>query len=123
MKSKSNHVDLSKLFEGLQKEMLVKLETKKGVSHPTTKGDASELNWINVLKKYLPTRYHVDKGHILDSNGNLSEQIDVVIYDRHYSPFLFNEDGVLYFLAESVYAVFEVKPKLDKTMIEYAGKK
>jgi hypothetical protein len=50
-------------------------------------------------------------------------KLDLVIYDRQYSPLLFNQDGALYVPAESVYAVLEVKPELDKGTVEYAGKK
>ena len=99
------------------------ITARDGISHPTTLGDTSEVNWIEMFQNYIPTRYTVDKGHVLDSQGNISDQIDVVIYDRHYSPFFFNEGGAKYFPAESVYAVLEVKQELDKENINYAGKK
>jgi len=47
----------------------------------------------------------------------------VVIYDRHYSPFLLNQDGARYVSAESVYAVFEVKQELNATYLQSAMKK
>jgi hypothetical protein len=33
----------------------------------------------------------------------LREQVDIVIYDRQYSPFLFNQNGAKCVAAESVY--------------------
>lgn len=124
MKNKANKVDLQKIFINLQKQMATKLSAnRKLIMHPGTKGDTSELNWIKMLDTYLPKRYKVDKAFMLDSDGNLSDQIDLVIYDRQYSPFLFNQDGALYIPAESVYAVFEVKQTLNKDMILYAGEK
>ncbi len=54
---------------------------------------------------------------------NLSDQIDLVIYDQHYTPFVFTQNGIHYIPAEGVYAVFEVKPELNKGYIEYAGDK
>ena len=120
----SNSVNLTRLFSGLQNEMHSSLSTiRDGISHGTTVGNASELNWINMFRKYLPTRYSVDSGHVLDSQGHQSDQIDIVIYDRHYSPFFFNKNNIKYFPAESVYAVLEVKQDLTKKNIEYAGKK
>lgn len=108
----------------LQEQMISKLCTAgTSICHPTTKGDASELNWIQMLCKYLPERYQVNKAFVLDCEGTLSDQIDLVVYDRHYSPFLFNQDNAIYIPSESVYAVFEVKPKLSKGVIEYAGRK
>jgi hypothetical protein len=93
------------------------------LTHPVAKGDASEQEWINMLSSYLPSRYQADKAFIIDCDGNVSEQIDIVIYDRHYSPFILKQNTSTYIPAESVYAVIEVKPTLDITNIKYASKK
>jgi hypothetical protein len=117
-------VDLKQIFMKLQNQMIAQLSTNREIiTQPGTKGDASELNWIEMLNTYLPERYKVDKAFVLDSGGDLSEQIDIVIYDRQYSPFLFHQDGAIYIPAESVYAVFEVKQTISKEKIEYAGNK
>jgi len=76
-----------------------------------------------MLRDYLPKRYCAEKAFVVDSTGRLSQQIDVVIFDQQYSPFLFNQDGTLYVPAESVYAVFEVKPALTKHVLKYAAAK
>lgn len=117
-------INLKELFYDLQKQMISKhMTNRRGIGHPGTKGDASELNWIEWLKTYLPKRYCVDKAFVIDCNGNISDQIDIVIYDQQYSPFVFNQDGAIYIPAESVYAVFEVKQELNKSHVDYAGKK
>ncbi|MFW6028737.1 MAG: DUF6602 domain-containing protein [Halanaerobiales bacterium] len=117
-------INLRNLFIRLQDQMACRLSTDREVIlHPGTKGDASELNWIKWLRKYLPKRYTVDKAFIIDCENNISDQIDLVIYDQQYSPFVFNQDSAKYIPAESVYAVFEVKQTLNKSFIEYAGKK
>jgi len=119
-----NKIDLKKIFLDLQNQMITKLTTNREcISHPETKGSASELNWIEMLNSYLPERYQVEKGFIIDSRGCISNQIDIIIFDRQYSPLLFNQNGAFFIPAESVYAVFEVKQDLNKTSIEYAGKK
>jgi hypothetical protein len=129
MKSKAKHatqqkVNLREIFLGLQKQMLEELATaKKVLKHPVAKGDAGELRWLSMLQEYLPERYCATKAFIIDSRGVLSQQIDVVIYDRHYSPFLFNQGGTKYVPAESVYAVFEVRPILSIANIRYAAAK
>ena len=115
---------LKTIFIGLQEQMRSRLSTNSGVlHHAPTKGDASELNWIAWLTEYLPKRYQVDKAFVIDSADNISDQLDLVIYDRQYSPFVFNQDGAKYIPAESVYAVFEVKQELNKVNLEYAGQK
>lgn len=63
----------------------------------------------------------VDKATIIDSAGNQSEQIDLVIYDAQYSYLVFTQGNRKLIPAESVYAVFEVKQELNKAYIEYAG--
>ena len=83
---------------------------------------AKEQHWIEFLRTYLPDRYKVDKAIVIDSTGNVSEQMDVVIYDAIYTPFIFKQDGFMYIPAESVYAVFEVKQDV-KGYIEYAAQK
>lgn len=117
-------VDLKSLFMGLQKTMAEELKTlRRNVTHPGSKGEACEQCWITLLKKYLPKRYSVEKAFVVDSKGNRSEEIDIVIFDQQYSPFLFHSNGALFVPAESVYAVLEAKQKIDKGMIEYAAKK
>lgn len=117
-----NKINLKDLFSNLQNELLSKLNVGKSMPHPTTKGDNTELNWLGVLKS-LPSRYEVNKGFVVDGDGNLSEQIDAIIYDRYYSPLILYRDSVLYVPAESVYAILEVRQSLSKENIEYAGEK
>lgn len=119
-----NTIDLHDLFLSLQQQLVAKLVTnRRNIKHSGTKGDATELCWLEMLNSYLPQRYHTAKAFVLDSKGQVSDQIDIVIFDRQYSPFLFNQDNALYVPAESVYAAIEVKQDIDKTVIEYAGNK
>jgi hypothetical protein len=60
---------------------------------------------------------------VIDHEGRQSDQLDIVIYDRQYSPFIFRQDSAIFIPAESVYAVIEVKQELDKGMLEYAAEK
>ncbi|MGA2204602.1 MAG: DUF6602 domain-containing protein [Halobacteriota archaeon] len=122
--STTKTIDLHKVFLHLQQQMITALSTDREViQHPTTKGTATELHWLKMLGDYLPKRYCADNAFVLDCEGHLSEQVDVVIYDRQYSPFLFNQDGAKYVPAESVYAVLEVKPELDGANVAYAAGK
>lgn len=117
-------MNLREIFLAVQKQLLATLEGNRDVvQHPGTKGDASELEWKETLGKNLPLRYQVSKAFVMDSLGNLSQQIDLVIHDRQYSPLLLNQQGAMYVPAESVYAVLEVKQDLNKGNLEYAGQK
>lgn len=115
---------LSQLLAGLHDDIQQRLETvRKSFSHPGTKGDASEQVWLKLFESYLPRRYQASTAHIVDSKGAFSEQIDVVIFDRQYSPFIFNYEGQTIIPAESVYAVFEAKQTSNAALIRYAKKK
>jgi len=92
--------------------------------HPTSKGDNSELSWIGFFEGFLPSRYRIAKGFVFDSRGGCSEQIDVIVYDGFHSPLISKtSNGEVYVTAESVYAVFEVKPEFDKANLKYADDK
>jgi hypothetical protein len=116
-------IELRNLFIGLQEQMLSSLKVNRGfISHAGSMGDATEQHWIEFLRTYLPDRYKVDKAIVIDAEGTVSKQIDVVIYDGMYTPFIFNQDGFKYIPAESVYAVFEVKQDINGN-IEYAAER
>ncbi len=113
-------IKLVDLFEGLQNQMISQLNTNREfITHPGSIGDSLENAWIEWLKKYLPSRYSIDKAIVIDSEGSTSHQIDIVIYDNLYTPFIFTQNGFHYIPAEGVYAVFEVKPDISGN-IEYA---
>jgi len=115
---------LSELLAGLHDDIQQKLATaRKAFGHPGTKGDASEQVWLEMLKTYLPQRYQVTTAHVVDSDGAFSQQIDVVIFDRQYSPFIFQYQGQTIVPAESVYAVFEAKQSINAERVGYAQKK
>jgi hypothetical protein len=119
-----NDINPRTLFLELQKQLIVELEVSRGaINHPGTKGNATEANWVATLEKYLPKRYQVSNAFVIDSKGGMSEQQDIVIHDRQYSPFLFNHAGAFYIPAESVYAVLEVKQNLTASHVKYAGDK
>ncbi len=115
---------LRDVFIGLQARLEGELRgNRSALTHPGARGEASEDDWLRVLKDHLPYRYQVDKAFVIDSFGNCSDHIDVVVYDRQYSPFLYNQANERYVPAESVYAVFEVKQDLSREHVLYAGDK
>jgi hypothetical protein len=87
-------------------------------------GTASQQRWAQWLASYLPIRYRVESSaFVVDSGGMISEEQDIVIFDRQYTPFLLKHDGATYIPAEGVYAVFEVKQDLSGSTLQYAAKK
>jgi hypothetical protein len=115
---------LTVLLASLHNDIERRLQAaREAFGHPVTKGDASEHVWLELLKKYLPHRYEAAKAHVVDSYGDFSEQIDVVVFDRQYSPFIFHHEAQTIIPAESVYAAFEAKQSIDADEVGYAQKK
>jgi len=111
------------LFADFHAKIERDLTSARKLGHPTDKGDASEQVWIDVFNEYLPKRYEARKGFVVDSRGAFSAQIDVIIHDRQYSPFVFTFKGTNVVPAESVYAVFEAKQETTADYIRYAMEK
>jgi hypothetical protein len=120
-------IDLHGLLLGQQEKLLAEQRADHGVHlHPTALGDAGEVNWAEAMRSYLPTRYVVStKAFVIDADGAATpQQIDVLIHDRHFCPLWFEDKaGTRYVPAESVFAAFEVKPKIDKEYVGYAADK
>lgn len=117
-------VDLAGLFKSRQKATEAAQELNREYAvHQGTKGEATESSWIDLLREYLPNRYAIERAMVVDSNGEASQQIDIVIFDRQYTPFVINFEGLVYIPAESVYAVFEVKQDISKEHVEYTSGK
>ena len=119
-----NTVNLAALFRSRQRATEAAQELNREYAvHQGTKGEATESSWIHLLQEYLPNRYAIERAMVVDSNGETSQQIDIVIFDRQYTPFVINFEGLVYIPAESVYAVFEVKQDISKQHVEYASEK
>jgi hypothetical protein len=122
-------VNLRDLLLAKQEILRSHLAASSAHWHPDAKGDVGEVNWEAALdgrhgrEGFLPGRYAVSSAYVIDADGDRSDQIDLVIHDAHFCPLLFEQAGHRYIPAESVYAVFEVKPELTREYILYAAEK
>ncbi|MCJ7789980.1 MAG: hypothetical protein MUP69_07320 [Candidatus Atribacteria bacterium] len=110
-------------FASDQECLVANLRSSCRITHRGDRGEVNEQFFIDFLRAYLPNRYTVEKAIVLDSKGSVSDSIDVVVFDRQYTPTLLDNDKHRYVPAEAVYAVFECKPKINKSCLEYTGKK
>jgi hypothetical protein len=75
--------------------------------NPATAGDEGEENWAQLLRDWVPPTYSVvTKGHLIDEQGTLSPQIDVIVLKPSYPPSLHNKKK---YLLAGVAAAFECK--------------
>lgn len=114
---------LREAFATEQTCLIANLKSSQRITHPGDRGEVNEQHFIDFLRKYLPNRYTIEKAIVIDSLGGVSHSIDVVVFDRQYTPTLLDNDKHRYVPAEAVYAVFECKPKVDKGYLEYAAEK
>ena len=91
---------LRDLYGALEDQVRTQLEVRR-LAHKNAeaRGDAAEEVWLELLADHLPSRYRVGKGIVIDADGKESDFIDIIIYDRHFTPPVFNN---LYIPAESV---------------------
>lgn len=99
------------------------IAARRLISHPTEKGGVTETIWLELFKKYLPERYNARQAFVVDFTGNLSHQIDIVIHDSLYTPFILEFGGHEIVPIESVYAAFEVKQDVCRKNLDYTLEK
>ena len=93
------------------------------VEHPVAKGDAREHGWRELFRRFLPSCYGVKSGFIIDASGNLSEQIDCIIYSKDMGIELYSVGHHTVIAIEAVFGAFEVKPLIDGKTLKYARNK
>jgi hypothetical protein len=114
---------LQDAFASEQECLSSKLRSSRRITHAADRGEVNEQYFIEFLRAYLPNRYTIEKAIVIDSNGYVSDSIDIVVFDRQYTPTLLDSDKHRYVPVEAVYAVFECKAVIDKEKLEYAGNK
>src|SRR5579863_4270381 len=119
----SGQLDLAEVFRRVQIEMLAQLSVGRLFEHASSAGHATEHHWLELFDRYLPKRYRATPAFVIDAAGRRSRQIDIAIFDNHSSPTLFPHTSGLHIPAESVYAVFEVKPTFSRQWLSDAGEK
>ena len=88
-------------------------------------GSAREVPVRKKLMQLLPRGVGVGSGCVIDSYGNTSRQMDVVLYEREMCPvFAINEDPAsTYYPCEGVIAVGEIKTAIDSSELQDIFKK
>ncbi len=92
---------------------------RKGSQHSVIKGTSIEYLLRRLFEQYLPLRFSVGTGQVATAKGEVSPQMDLMIYDRTTFPHLSsNEDGSIVVCCESVYGCIEVKTRWDHADVQ-----
>jgi hypothetical protein len=105
-------------LDGLETVLEAESRLSGLLEHSSTVGQAREFLVTRILQTVLPPSVHIGSGKIIDSDGNYSKQIDIVIYDPRF-PLMKVEGGGLYFV-EGVLATIEVKSTINSSALRTA---
>jgi len=83
--------------------------------HQGVKGSGNEEILRDLLTKFIPKRYGVGTGIVVDKHGHQSRQSDIIIYDTFLYPSLLSLATLHLFPVDIVYATIEVKTTLDSS--------
>ena len=102
---------LEGLLKGAAKRMQDDL-AERLVAHPGELGQGREEILRAFLRAYLPRRFEVSSGFAFDSRGEVSQQLDIVIFDSLTCPRFETSGGTRYFPCEAILAVGQVKSSI-----------
>jgi len=108
MNRNTNNVKLAEYWQGIHEALDDRLKSLKRYIRHSTTGLSAERYFINLLREYLPKRYSVDQGFAVNSAGERSNLIDIIVADTFHIPPLCSEPNYKVFAIESVCAAMEV---------------
>lgn len=95
----------------------------KLIEHQGEKGQQNELSLARIIENFIPTRFGVGTGLVIDADGNYSSQTDIIIFNRSDEPALMAQSGQVLFPVENVRACIEVKTSASSDEISDAAEK
>jgi len=116
-------MNLKEIFDEVSSQMKSDfVKAQKSLSHAGLKGEANEETVRDFLKQYLPKTLDITTGMLVDSDGNQSRHLDIIICDSAKTPIFFQSGETRVIPIECAYAVIEVKAFLDKKELEISYK-
>lgn len=114
---------LQQYYMGITQQLRAEVESINNLSkHPGVKGNGNETALRDLITRFIPKRYGVGSGIVIDSNGNRSRQCDIVVYDILSYPSLLTLSNLQLFPVDMVHATIEVKTTLTKESAQNALK-
>lgn len=90
-------------------------EKTKRLIHPGEYGTHREQICKEYLRSIIPLRLDFGSGFIITDKGDVSTQIDIIIYDRNNTPLIENSEKQGFYPVETVAGIIEIKSDLSKT--------
>lgn len=121
----TNSFDAAGFVKDIGRELVHAFETARKATTSELVGDAMETPVRERLEQVLPQGIGVGSGCVIDTQGNTSRQLDVVLYEKGICPVFCvnNSPETTYYPCEGVLAVGEVKSAIDKEKLGDAFRK
>ncbi|MCB2147040.1 MAG: hypothetical protein KQI81_11235 [Deltaproteobacteria bacterium] len=115
-----NSFNPKEYLDHVARELIANFAHAGRATTPSLVGGARETEVRRKLSALLPPMVSVGSGCVIDSYGNTSKQIDIIIYEKQICPvFSLNDTPeTTYFPCEGVVAIGEVKSLLDTKELE-----
>ena len=112
---------ISSYYQGILQQVRSEVDLINSLfKHQGIKGEGNEAALRELLRRFIPKKYGVGTGVIIDKEGNCSQQCDIIVYDTFHYPSLLSLTAVHLFPVDIVYAIIQVKTTLTKVRSEEA---
>ncbi|MDK8180622.1 DUF6602 domain-containing protein [Paenibacillus sp. UMB4589-SE434] len=110
-KTGPNHGVLIKLVDNYkQMERNIVGELNFRVQHDLTMGSFREDVWKVMFEQMIPRKFSIEQSvFIIDSEGQVSNEVDLAIFDEQYTPYIFRYGRMKYIPIEAVAVVVQCK--------------
>lgn len=102
-----NYLNLKSAFENSKKIFSSQKDGK--IFHNGEYGTYREDLVKRFLRLYIPSRLDIGTGFLINAEGDISTQCDIIIYDRYTTPIIESSGNQRFFPIETVAAVGEIK--------------
>lgn len=115
----SKKMKIIETFSQIEKSLKADLDqVRTALNHSASIGQSIE-NVVNTfLRPRLPRNLEISTGFLIDSFGNKSKQLDIIIHDAARTPIFFESKEIKIIPVECVYGVIEVKTNLSLQELE-----
>jgi len=98
-------------YNRLNKSMIEEINLSS--THGGLSGSFREESWVKFFRNIIPKKFSLAQGvMIIDSNGKISREVDIAIFDESYTPYIFNYNSLKFIPIEAVACVIESKSKI-----------
>ncbi len=105
---------LNTYYDGITQQIKSEFEfVNNYIEHQGEKGGANERILQELIIKFLPKKFGVGSGIIIDQDGKQAKQSDLIIYDTYLYPMIVGLTATHLFPIDIVYATIEIKTTLD----------